>query len=48
MNFFKNADGKAWLVEKSVRTYDLSEGTSNYDRNGFLIYQANNKILIDE
>ena len=48
MNFFMNADDKAWLVEKSVRTYDLSEGTSNYDRNGFLIYQANNKILIDE
>lgn len=46
--FFRNADGKKWLVEKSVDTYDLSEGTSNYDRNGYLIYKSDHKVIVNE
>lgn len=46
IDFFKNADDKKWLIEKDVKTYDLSEGTSNYDRNGYLIYCDEKKIII--
>lgn len=45
INFFKNADGKPWLVKKEVSSYELSEGTSNYNRNGYLIYKNKNKVL---
>ena len=45
VDFFKKADGKPWLVKKDVKTYKLSEGTSNYDRNGYLIYKNDSKVL---
>lgn len=48
LNFFRNADGKPWLIRKDVHTYDLSVGTSNYDRNGWIIYMADHKVQIDE
>lgn len=46
--FFVNAEGKEWLLEKNVKTYNLSESTSNYDRNGSLIYVSDHKIQIYE
>lgn len=46
--FFMNAEGKDWLIEKDVKTYNLSESTSNYDRNGLLIYVSDHKIQIYE
>ena len=48
VEFFKNADGKPWLVKKEVSSYELREGTSNYDRNGYLIYKDIKKIEINE
>lgn len=33
-----------WLVEKHVDTTLLYDSTSNYDRNGYIIYQADHKI----
>ena len=48
IDFFKHADDKPWLVKKKVDTYDLSEGTTNYDRNGYLIYCDNEKVLINK
>lgn len=47
VDFFKNADGKPWLVKKEILSYNLSEGTTNYDRNGFLIYNNKEKVLIN-
>ena len=44
VDFFKNADGKSWLVRKDIKNYDLTEATGNYDRNGFIIYKYNHKI----
>lgn len=45
---FKDNTEHEWLVEKH---YDISNGlneaTGNYDRNGYLIYQSNNRIEID-
>lgn len=46
VEFFKKSDGKEWLIEKNIKNYNLSEGTSNYDRNGYLIYQSDKKITI--
>lgn len=43
--FFENADGKDWLVEKDIYSTDLQESHSNYERNGFLIYRSNHKVL---
>ena len=46
--FIEIADEKKWLVQKAVDTYDLSEGTSNYDRNGYLIYKSDHKVIVNE
>lgn len=33
-----------WMVDKHIDSYDLQESSSNYERNGYLIYQWNKKI----
>ena len=43
--FFSTAEGKPWLVSKVVTEEALCEATTNYDRNGYLIYSADHKIL---
>lgn len=42
--FFKEAEGKEWVVEKEIYSTDLKESHSNYERNGYLIYQSDHKI----
>lgn len=46
--FFESAANEPWLVEKD---YDISHGlntaTGNADRNGYLIYQSDSKVLLD-
>ena len=46
--FFLGADGKPWLVSKVVYDRELSEAISNYDRNGYLIYASDHKVLPNE
>lgn len=43
--FFKEADSQEWLVEKRILSTDLSISSSNFDRNGYLIYCADKKII---
>jgi biotin carboxylase len=45
LNFFKSADKQLWLVDKNIKSYDLIESTSNWDRNGYIIYRSDHKIL---
>lgn len=42
--FFKNAIGKEWLVKTEIYSEKLIESNSNYERNGYLIYNSNRKI----
>jgi len=39
-------DGEGWLVEKKYDQGHLSKATGNYDRNGYLIYKSNHKIIV--
>lgn len=48
INFFREADSKTWCVEKRIKSYNLQSATSNYNRNGFVVYKSNHKINIDE
>ena len=43
--FFKNAVNEPWLVDINVSNYNLSVATGNYDRNGYLIYNSDKKII---
>lgn len=43
--FFNDADDKDWLIEKKIYSTDLLESHSNYERNGFLIYKSDHKVL---
>ncbi len=43
---FERTDHPDWLVEKQVTTAQLNDSTSNYDRNGYLIYHADHKIIL--
>jgi carbamoylphosphate synthase large subunit len=45
LDFFKQASGKNWLIENNIHDYCLNNATSNYDRNGYLIYQSDEKII---
>lgn len=44
LSFFENSDDKPWLVDKKIFSSKLCEATSNYDRNGYLIYVSDKKI----
>lgn len=41
---FINAKGQPWCVEERVDSTDLVESSSNYERNGYLIYKSDHKI----
>lgn len=48
LDIFQSTDNPNWLVEKK---YDITNGlniaTTNYDRNGYIIYRSNHKLKID-
>lgn len=46
--FFDNADGKPWFVRKVIRSRKLKESTTNFNRQGFLMYKSDHKILPNE
>lgn len=43
--FFIQAKNQEWLVEKEIKNTKLKESCSNYERDGYLIYKSNYKIL---
>ena len=45
MPFFKKAEAP-WLVEKAVESYELVNSTGNYNRNGYLIYRSNHRVML--
>ena len=44
LSFFEKSKNAEWLVDINIKNLNLQEAKGNYDRNGYLIYQANNKI----
>jgi len=45
LDMFKNAQGKDWVVEEKIYTDKLSMSATNNDRNGYLIYRSDHKVL---
>lgn len=45
LTFFDNADGKPWFVRKVIWSRKLKESTTNFNRQGFLMYNSDHKIL---
>lgn len=45
LTFFEQAQGKAWFIEGMVFNKELKESHSNYDRDGYLIYKSDSKII---
>ena len=43
--FFENAKGHEWFVEGEIKNRDLRESHNNYERDGYLIYKSNQKII---
>ncbi|MCQ2332861.1 MAG: ATP-grasp domain-containing protein, partial [Paludibacteraceae bacterium] len=46
--FFDNADGKPWFVRKVIWSRNLKESTTNFNRQGFLMYKSDHKVLPNE
>lgn len=46
--FFDNADGKPWFIRKAIWSRNLKESTTNFNRQGFLMYESDHKILPNE
>lgn len=44
--FFEQAKGQSWFVDGEIKNHDLKESHSNYERDGYLIYKSNEKIII--
>lgn len=44
--FFETARCQDWFVEGEIMNRNLRESLSNYERDGYLIYQSNHKITI--
>ena len=42
--FFAHADGKPWLVNKVILDGTIGEATTNYNRNGYLIYASDHRV----
>ena len=42
--FFKEAKDKDWFVEGEIKNTILCESHTNYERDGYLIYQSDHKI----
>lgn len=47
-NFFHQAKKQEWLYRKEIKSYELKESQTNQDRNGFLIYRSEKKIVPEE
>jgi len=45
LNFFEYARDKDWFVEGEITNRNLKESHSNYERDGYLIYKSNHKII---
>lgn len=45
---FNSIDYQPWLIEKKGHLQNLHNSTSNYDRDGYIIYQWVNKIIPSE
>lgn len=48
MQFFKTASSHDWFVEGEIKNIELMESHSNYERDGFLIYKSDHKVLPNE
>ena len=48
LSFFQNADKNDWFVEGVIKNQVLSESHSNYERDGYVIYKGNRKIILQE
>ena len=48
LSFFQNADKNDWFVEGVIKNQVLSESHSNYERDGYVIYKSNRKIILQE
>ena len=46
--FFDNADEKPWFVRKVIWSRNLKESTTNFNRQGFLMYKSDHKVLPNE
>ena len=42
---FESSNAKDWLVDCQIYNTELSESHSNYERDGYLIYKSNHKVL---
>ena len=42
--FFAHAEGKPWLVNKVILDGPIGDATTNYNRNGYLIYASDHKV----
>jgi len=47
VDFFKRIDAEPWLLKKDISSYELNEATGNRDRNGYFIYCADKKIVLE-
>lgn len=43
--FFEHAKDQEWYVEGEIRNMNLKESHTNYERDGYLIYKSNHKIV---
>ena len=43
--FFQTASQQPWFVEGQIYSTDLHESHSNYERDGYVIYQSSHKII---
>lgn len=43
--FFEGAKDKDWYVESAIKNTNLSESHTNYERDGYLIYKSDHKII---
>lgn len=44
--FFEQASNQSWFVEGEIRSRNLKESRSNYERDGYFIYKSDKKINI--
>lgn len=44
--FFEQAKGESWFVDGEIKNRNLKESHSNYERDGYLIYKSDEKIII--
>lgn len=46
LSSFIDGEDKSWLIEKTVYDWNLKDSLSNYDRQGYLIYRCNHRIVL--